>query len=185
MRFILIAILIYLLSCTSRGSVYYMNSFDNCVQSIDSTDLVEHRLTDLEFKIPKGWKVRRNQKLNGVECMDTTLAKRESKIRTFTVYEFDAKKTNLTRYFESQLKMIDESPMTVLETGTKLIDEIKSYYVVTIDTVNNFPINQVYFYTDYDNKRYTTQIAATATSNPVDEICKSIWIVNGIKLKRR
>ena len=185
MRFIVAIILTFLISCkqSNSGQLSLKNSFDTCDKSSNKTDLTVHHLADMEFTVPKDWKVRRNENPNGVVCMDTTLAKRESKIRTFTVFEFDTQKTNLKDYFDSQIKMISESSMTVKETGTKLIGDIESYYIVTIDTVDNFPINQAYFYTDYLNKRYTTQIAISSTNSPIDEICKSIWIVDGIKLK--
>jgi hypothetical protein len=184
MRLIVALILTFLVSCDNRnsGQLSLKNSFDTCGNHSDKKDLRVYRLTDMEFKIPKDWKVRRNEKPNGVECMDTTLAKLESKIRTFTVYEFDAKNTNPKDYFDSQIKIIGESSMTVMETGIKLIEDIESYYVVTLDTVDNFAISQAYFYTDYSNKRYTIQIAVSSTNNPIDEICKSIWILDGIKL---
>jgi hypothetical protein len=116
--------------------------------------------------------------------MDFSPAKSEQKIRTFTVYAFDNQKTDLKTYFQSQLKLMKETAMTVLETGRKTIDDNASYYVVTRDTIDNNPVNQLFRFTDYFTKRYTVQLATTATSDPINELCKSMWLINKIKLAR-
>lgn len=185
MKYIIISILTLLVSCEKRNSKDHnlKNNFDFCAKSSEKIELTVHQLTEMEFRIPRDWKVRRNAKLNGIECIDTTFAKRESKIRIFSAYEFDSLTTNLKEYLDSQIKLIEKSSMTFLEKGTKLIGGKDSYYIVASDTVNNFPVYQVYFYTDYLNKRYTTVIGTSITNNPIDDICKSMWIIDGITFK--
>jgi hypothetical protein len=187
MRIICIYILLTIaFGCDSGGrQSEFKDSFDNCVLVTDKTDLKPHRLVDLKFYVPDTWKVRddkRGNNVTGIVCMDFPLAKKEKKIRTFTVYEFDNQKTDLKDYFESQLKLMRERDMIVLETGRKRIDHNPSYYVVTRDTVQSNPINQLFLFSDYSSKRYTIQIAMTATDNPTDELCKLIWLVDKIEL---
>jgi hypothetical protein len=112
------------------------------------------------------------------------LAMESKKVRAFTVFEFDNRETNLKRYFQAQLELMKDRAMVILETGRKTIDNNASYYVVTRDSSNNIPVNQLFLFTDYLAKRYTVHIAITATDNPTAELCKSMWLVDKIEFER-
>ena len=170
-------------SCNSE----LKSSLDTCEVDTQKMDLTAHQLVDLKFYVPDTWRVRHDKRannVNGIVSMDIPLAKEEKKIRTFTVYEFDNQKTDIDDYFQSQLKVMKERNMIVLETGRKTIDNHVSYYVVTRDTVDSNPINQLFLFTDYFEKRYTIQVATTASHSPTAELCKSMWLVDKIQLTR-
>ena len=112
--------------------------FDHCKKSDELlANLTSHTLADLTFSLPYNWKVRKNEKLRGIEGLDTLTAKRESKIRTFTVYQFDSKGSDLLEYCKSEIKLMEDKSMKILESGTNTIGGIKSYYIINEDTVGN------------------------------------------------
>jgi hypothetical protein len=182
---IILLALITLISCTGRvkSEFDFKNNLDKCGDATEShADFSSYKLTDLEFRLTKDWRVRRYDRLRVIECVDTVLADKESKIRTFVVHEFESQKTDLLEYYKSELEIMKGDSIQIIEYGTKPIGGNESYYVITKAMIDTVSINQVFFYTDFRNKRYTIQIAMTETKDPVNELCKSMWIVKSINL---
>jgi hypothetical protein len=183
--FILVFVVLTLTDCSKKEKIHSdfgNENLNNCRKSDElNGDLIKHKLVDLTFLIPDNWKVRDSRKASGIECLDTLTSTRDAKIRTFTVYEFDSQGTDLLEYCKAQMRFMEERSMTILESGTRTIGKIKSYYVINSDLVDTPKVFQAFCFTDFGSKRYTSIIAVSAATDSQTDLCSSMWIIDSIK----
>jgi hypothetical protein len=183
--FIILFVVLTLTDCSKKRKIHSdfgNENLNNCKKSDELVgDLTKHKLVDLTFSVPDNWKVRDSKKASGTECMDTLSATKNSKIRTFTVYELDSQGTDLLEYCKTQMRFMEERAMKILDSGTRTIDNIKSYYIINSDVVNAPKVFQAFCFTDYGSKRYTSIIAVSATNDPETDLCNAMWIIDSIK----
>jgi hypothetical protein len=181
----LLLVVLTLTDCSKKGKIHSdfgNENLSNCKKSDELVgDLTKHKLADVTFSIPDNWRVRDSRKASGIECLDTLTATRDLKIRTFTVYEFDSQGTDLLEYCKTQMGFMEERSMKILDSGTRTIDKIKSYYIINSDSVDTPKVFQAFYFTDYGNKRYTSIVAVSAKTDPETDLCKAMWIIDSIK----
>ena len=186
-RTILILIItILIINCSRQNSkdFDFKNSLNDCPDP-ELNSRITKNLGDATFDLSENWRTRIPGKYKGLEGEDTVVFQNSLKILTFSIYEFQSDGGDLFDYYKSELALMkeDTSKLEILEYGTRSIDNNKSYYVVTGDSIGDVLINQAYFYVDHSNKSYTIQIGVSDASNPIDELCKYMWIIESIKFK--
>ncbi|NBW35663.1 MAG: hypothetical protein EBR30_11735 [Cytophagia bacterium] len=162
----------------------FKNNLNDC-RDIDSSSRITKSLGDATFELTTNWRTRKDEKYKGMECADTVAFQRNLKVITFTIYEFQSENTDLFDYYKSELALMknDTSKLEILEHGTRLIDNNKSYYVITGDSIREVLLHQAFFYVYHNDKSYTIQLALSDAYDPIDELCKYMWIIESIKFK--
>lgn len=162
----------------------FKNNLNDC-RNFDSSSRITKSLGDATFELSTNWRTRFGEKYKGLECADTVAFQRSLKVVTFTIYEFQSDNTDLFDYYKSELALMkkDTNKLEILEYGTGSIDNNKSYYVVTGDSIKDVLLYQAFFYVHHNDKSYTIQLAVSDASDPIEELCKYMWIIESIKFK--